>query len=106
MADNPVAQAAWIIDKFHAWTDLRGGRDLTEVVDRDTLLTNIMFYVATENFPTATWIYRAVHSEPVRVLPKGSYVEVPTGFASFPQEIRPRPPEGKPHPPPGQHLPN
>jgi len=92
MADNPVAQAAWIIDKFHAWTDLRGGRDLTDVVDRDTLLTNIMFYVATEKFPTATWIYRAVHSEPVRVLPKGSYVEVPTGFASFPQEIRPRPP--------------
>jgi microsomal epoxide hydrolase len=94
MADNPVAQAAWIVDKFHAWTDLRGGKDLTDVVDRDTLLTNIMFYVATGNFATATWIYRAVHAEPVRVLPKGSYVEVPTGFASFPQEIRPRPPEG------------
>jgi len=92
MADNPVAQAAWIVDKFHAWSDLRHGKDLSEVHSLDTLLTNVMFYVATDSFPTATWIYRAAHTEGVRQLPPGARIEVPTGFASFPQEIRPRPP--------------
>jgi pimeloyl-ACP methyl ester carboxylesterase len=94
MIDNPVAQAAWIVDKFHAWSDLRGGKDLTEVHSLDTLLTNLMFYVATDSFPTATWIYRAAHTEGIRQLPPGSRIEVPTGFASFPCEIRPRPPRG------------
>ena len=94
MADNPVAQAAWIVDKFHAWSDLRDGRDLRAVHSLDTLLTNLMFYVATGNFATATWIYRAAHTEGVRRLPPGSRIEVPTGFASFPCELRPRPPRG------------
>jgi microsomal epoxide hydrolase len=92
MADNPVAQAAWIVDKFHAWSDLRGGKDLRDVHSLDTLLTNLMFYVATGNFATATWIYRAAHTEGVRQLPPGTRIDVPTGFASFPCEIRPRPP--------------
>jgi len=92
MADNPVAQAAWIVDKFHAWSDLRDGRDLRDVYSPDTLLTNVMFYVATDRFPTATWIYRAAHTETVRQLPPGSRIDVPTGFASFPCDIRPRPP--------------
>jgi len=92
MADNPVAQAAWIVDKFHAWSDLRGGKDLREVHSLDTLISNLMFYVATGNFPTATWIYRAAHTEGVRQVPPGTRIGVPTGFASFPHEIRPRPP--------------
>jgi microsomal epoxide hydrolase len=94
MADNPVAQAAWIVDKFHAWSDLRGGKNLRDVHSLDTLLTNLMFYVATGNFATATWIYRAAHTEGVRRLPPGMRIEVPTGFASFPCELRPRPPRG------------
>jgi pimeloyl-ACP methyl ester carboxylesterase len=94
MADHPVAQAAWIIDKFHAWTDLRGGKDLRAVVNLDTLLTNLMFYVATDSFPTATWIYRAAHTEGVRRLPHGVRIQVPTGFLSLPCELRPRPPRG------------
>jgi pimeloyl-ACP methyl ester carboxylesterase len=94
MADNPVAQAAWIVDKFHAWSDLRGGKDLREVHSLDALLTNLMFYVATGNFATATWIYRAAHTEGVRRLTPGTRIGVPTGFASFPCELRPRPPRG------------
>jgi pimeloyl-ACP methyl ester carboxylesterase len=92
MADNPVAQAAWIVDKFHAWSDLRDTKDLTDVHSMDTLLTNVMFYVGTDSFSTATWIYRAAHSEGVRQLAPGTRITVPTGYASFPAEIRPRPP--------------
>jgi pimeloyl-ACP methyl ester carboxylesterase len=101
-AGNPVGAAAWIIDKFHAWSDLRGGdgaggggveRDLRDVFGMDRLLTNVMFYVATGSFATATWIYRAAHYEVMRVLPAGTRIDVPTGFASFPCELRPRPPQ-------------
>jgi microsomal epoxide hydrolase len=92
MADNPVAQAAWIVDKFHAWSDLRGAKSFTDVHSLDMLLTNLMFYVGTDSFTTATWIYRAAHTEGVRQLPPGTRIAVPTGFASFPLEIRPRPP--------------
>jgi pimeloyl-ACP methyl ester carboxylesterase len=98
MQDNPVGMAAWIIDKFHAWCDRRGPvgatveRSLTEVFSRDTLLTNLMFYVATGSFTTATWIYRAVQHEAVRVLPRGNHIDVPTGYLSLPRDIRPLPP--------------
>jgi microsomal epoxide hydrolase len=97
MQDNPVGAAAWIIDKFHAWSDRRGPtgeQPLTEVFSRDTLLTNLMFYVATGSFATATWIYRAVQDEVVRVLPAGTRIDVPTGYLSLPREIRPLPPRG------------
>ena len=97
MQDNPVGAAAWIIDKFHAWSDLRGAHGeapLTEVFSRDTLLTNLMFYVATDSFTAAAWIYRAAHTEVVRVLPAGTRIEVPTGYLSLPEEIRPLPPRG------------
>jgi pimeloyl-ACP methyl ester carboxylesterase len=90
--NNPVGQAAWIIDKFHAWSDLRESRDLHSVYGFDTLLTNVMFYAATDNFSPATWIYRAAANEVMRTLPKGTRIDVPTAFASFFCEIRPRPP--------------
>lgn len=96
MGESPVGAAAWIIDKFHAWSDLRAGggaeRDLRDVFSMDTLLTNVMFYVATGSFATATWIYRAAQWEVMRVLPAGTRIDVPTGFASFPCELRPLPP--------------
>ena len=91
MHDNPVGQAAWIIDKFHAWSD-GGGREPDTMFGNNTLLTNIMFYAATGCFTTATWIYRAAQHEVMRTLPAGTRVAVPTGFASFPHELRPRPP--------------
>jgi pimeloyl-ACP methyl ester carboxylesterase len=104
--NNPVGAAAWIIDKFHAWSDRRGpgggtpqtamagDKPLTDVFSRDTLLTNLMFYVATGSFATATWIYRAAAHEVMRVLPAGTRIEVPTGYLSLPMEIRPLPPRG------------
>jgi len=92
--DNPVGAAAWIVDKFHAWSDLRAVKDLRDVHSLDALLTNLMFYVASGSFATATWIYRAAHTEGVRRLTPGTRIGVPTGFASFPCELRPRPPRG------------
>ncbi len=92
MQDNPVGQAAWIIDKFHAWSDLRVHASLDEVFSLDTLITNLMFYVAPGSFTSASWIYRAAARETMRQLPLGTRIEAPTGFASFACEIQPQPP--------------
>ena len=40
--DSPVGLAAWITEKFHAWTDCEG--DLENCVTKDELLCNICIY--------------------------------------------------------------
>ena len=41
--DSPAGQLAWIVEKFHEWTD--PAKELpTEAVDRDLLLTNVSTY--------------------------------------------------------------
>jgi len=43
--DSPAGLAAWIVEKFYAWTDCQG--DLDSTLGRDAILTNIMLYWAT-----------------------------------------------------------
>jgi len=42
LTDSPAAQAAWIYEKFHAWTDNRGEPE--SALTRDAMLDNIMLY--------------------------------------------------------------
>ena len=92
MMDSPVGVAAWILEKFHGWSDLdRGG--LEDVYGRDWLLTNVMIYLVTGTFNTASWIYYGRRLEGGRILsPDGRRVEVPTGCAVFPKELLSWPP--------------
>jgi pimeloyl-ACP methyl ester carboxylesterase len=83
MMDSPVGAAAWILEKFHAWSDLPDGR-LDAVYTKDQLLDNIMLYVATRSFNTATWMYRGSHLEGHGFRGR---IEVPVGYARFPKEI-------------------
>jgi microsomal epoxide hydrolase len=85
MADNPVGQAAWIVERFHDWSDLRT-RAFEAVHPMDRLLTNIMLYVMTGAFTTSVWYYRALFEEGGALLPPGVRVETPTAFANFPGE--------------------
>ena len=62
MADNPVGQAAWIVERFHDWSDLRE-KPFETVYSMDRLLTNIMIYVMTGSFTTSVWYYRALFEE-------------------------------------------
>jgi len=92
MSDSPVGQAAWILEKFHTWADVRDG-NIESVFSKDQLLTNLMLYVATGSFNTATWIYRGVFDEGGVNLPPGEMVRVPTGIANFAGEtVYPWPP--------------
>jgi len=82
MADNPVGQAAWIVERFHDWSDLRQ-TPFEVLFPMDDLLTNIMIYVMSEAFTTAAWYYRArVEEEEARLAP-GQRCETPTAFANF-----------------------
>ncbi len=85
MADNPVGQAAWIVERFHDWSDLRA-KAFEDVYSFDRLLTNIMIYVMNGAFTTSVWYYRALFEEGAAALPPGQRVETPTAFANFPGE--------------------
>ena len=92
MMDSPVGVAAWIIEKFNSWSDTVGD-NIESVYTKDELLTNIMVYLVTKTFNTASWIYYGRREEGGRVLsPDGQRVEVPTAAALFPAELLAWPP--------------
>ena len=92
MMDSPVGIAAWLIEKFHDWSDVAPG-DIEAAHSKDDLLTNIMIYITTGCFNTASWIYYGRREEGGRILsPEGRRVEVPTGCAVFPKEMLNWPP--------------
>ncbi len=92
MMDSPVGVAAWIIEKFNSWSDTDGD-NIESVYTKDMLLTNIMVYLVTRTFNTASWIYYGRSEEGGRILsPDGSRVEVPTAAAVFPAELLSWPP--------------
>lgn len=92
MMDSPVGIAAWIIEKFNSWSDVNDN-DIEAVHSKDDLLTNIMIYLTTGSFHTASWIYYGRREEGGRIFsPEGRRVEVPTGCALFPAEMLAWPP--------------
>lgn len=82
MADSPLGVAAWLVEKFHTWSQLTDG-DLWSTYTRDSILDNIMVYLVTDTFGTASWLYRGVYDEPV---PAGARVTKPVAVANFPGE--------------------
>ena len=85
LTDSPVGLAAWIVEKFHTWSDHRG--DLDGYLGKDDMLTNIMFYWVTGAIGSSFWPYYARYHGQWPV-PDGQRVGVPMGYAEFPKEIR------------------
>lgn len=81
LSDSPVGLAAWIIEKFRAWSDCNG--DLQQRFSEDELLTNIMIYWVTNSIGSSSRIYY----ENMHSLPSMGRIEVPTGIALFPADI-------------------
>ena len=88
LTDSPAGLAAWIAEKFHVWTDHAG--DFEAAVARDHLLANISLYWFTGAIGSSFWPYYDRLHGPWPI-PDGRTVDVPTGYAAFPKEIR-RPP--------------
>jgi pimeloyl-ACP methyl ester carboxylesterase len=82
LTDSPAGLAAWIGEKFRAWSD--------EPIGPDDVLTNIALYWFTGAIGSSFWPYyaRAHRGWPV---PEGKTIDVPVGYAEFPKEIL-RPP--------------
>jgi pimeloyl-ACP methyl ester carboxylesterase len=55
LIDSPVAQLAWIMDKFREWTHPRSVNP-DEILDRDRLLTNVMLYWLTGTAASAAYV--------------------------------------------------
>jgi pimeloyl-ACP methyl ester carboxylesterase len=97
MMDSPVGIAAWIVEKFAAWSDLPraadGRPDLRARYSLDQLLTNVMFYVATDSFATSCWPYHVMTlAESARGFLPDQRCETPTGVAVFPDPVFPTAP--------------
>ncbi len=81
--DSPAGLAAWIVEKFRAWSDCGG--DVESRFRRDDLLTNITIYWVTQTINSSTRLYYETMRSGRWGLP--DYVAVPTGCAIFPKEI-------------------
>jgi pimeloyl-ACP methyl ester carboxylesterase len=84
LTDSPAGQAAWILEKFWAWTDCGG--DPLNAIDRDALLDNLMLYWVTASAASSARLYWESFGPGKR---KTLPVAVPTGVAVYPQEIVP-----------------
>ncbi|MGZ8604961.1 MAG: epoxide hydrolase family protein [Actinomycetota bacterium] len=88
LVDSPAALAAWIVEKFWAWTDHDG--DLEHVLTRDELLDNLMLYWLPRTGASSARLYW----ESIRRVNEWisssatDTVDVPTGCSIFPKELQ------------------
>ena len=80
LADSPIGQAAWIIEKFYQWTDCDGHPE--NILSRDELLDNVMMYWWSNAGASSARLYwesfNDFHQDPI---------DLPVGLSIFPKEI-------------------
>ena len=84
LTDSPAGQAAWILEKFWAWTDCDGHPE--NVLGRDELLDNLMLYWVTASAASSARLYWESFGAGRRA---ARPVTIPTGVAVYPKEIVP-----------------
>jgi pimeloyl-ACP methyl ester carboxylesterase len=85
LTDSPVGLAAWIVEKFRAWSDCKG--EIESSFTKDQLLTNIMIYWITGSIGTSIQLYYEAFHDPSMRLGPNERIEAPAGFAAFPGEL-------------------
>jgi pimeloyl-ACP methyl ester carboxylesterase len=82
--DSPAGLAAWIVEKFRAWSDCDG--EVERRFTKDELLTNLTIYWATETINSSFRVYYEGQHSP---LPPNitKRIEVPTAVAQFPKDL-------------------
>jgi epoxide hydrolase len=88
LADSPVALAAWIVEKFWAWTDCDGHPE--NVLTRDELLDNLMLYWLPRTGASSARLYWESLKQVNELIagPVRDVVEAPTGCSIFPKELQ------------------
>ena len=81
LADSPVGQMAWIIEKFQGWTDAKADNP-EAAFDRDRLLDNVMLYWLTNSGASSARFYWESFASP-NIEP----IHIPSGCSIFPHEF-------------------
>jgi pimeloyl-ACP methyl ester carboxylesterase len=79
--DSPAALAAWILEKWRAWSDCAG--DVESRFSRDFLLTNVTLYWVTETIATSMRDYFDNRWFAETTIGPDDFVSVPTAITSF-----------------------
>ena len=82
--DSPAGLAAWIVEKYRAWSDCDG--DVERRFTKDELLTTITIYWVTQTANSSARIYYESRHNPWSI-PEGESIKVPCGVAIFPRDI-------------------
>jgi hypothetical protein len=81
--DSPIGLAAWILEKWRAWSDCDG--NLENSFTKDELLTNITIYWVTQTINSSMRLYYEYTKSPW-VLGAHEKITVPCGVAALPGE--------------------
>ncbi|NNC73145.1 MAG: epoxide hydrolase [Sphingomonadaceae bacterium] len=85
LADSPVGQMAWIVEKFQDWSDCAEGKEWGHPepeFSKDHLLDNVMLYWLNNAGASSARLYWHSFAKPDM-----STVDIPTGISIFPHEI-------------------
>jgi pimeloyl-ACP methyl ester carboxylesterase len=84
LADSPVGQMAWIVEKFYTWTDCEkdGVKHPEHVLSKDELLDNVMIYWLTNSAASSARLYWESFNKP-----NLETISMPVGCSLFPGEI-------------------
>ncbi|MEO6541298.1 MAG: epoxide hydrolase family protein [Ferruginibacter sp.] len=96
--DSPVGLAAWIIEKFHTWSDNNG--DIESCFTKDELLTNVTIYWVTQTINSSFRHYTVAMKDMMETMfnplqkinpinKTGRKVEVPAAVAEFQKKLLP-----------------
>jgi pimeloyl-ACP methyl ester carboxylesterase len=84
LADSPVGQMAWVVEKFYMWTDCEkdGTKHPENVLTKDELLDNVMMYWLNNSAASSGRLYwesfENANMDPINI---------PVGCSIFPKEI-------------------
>jgi len=82
LMDSPVGLAAWIVEKYRAWSDCNG--DIETRFTKDELLTNLTIYWVTGTIASANRIYAETRRAGFGASLPDAKVPVPMGYVKFP----------------------
>lgn len=80
LADSPIGLAAWIIEKYHAWSDW-------EYISKNDLCDCLTLYWLTNTACSAARVYYGN----TWTLPKMNKIKTPTAIIAFPKDVLPVP---------------
>ena len=85
MNDSPAGLAAWLVDMYRSFSDCGG--DVERSFTKNELLANVTTYWLTRTIGSAARLYYE-WAEQKRTSPRPPRVEIPTGCAIYPRDVR------------------